>query len=112
VKHVVEKVIKDENHSHRSVVSSYSFVRITSEQLDIAIWLVIISSLATQCLYKTDFERELLKIWGSNPCHVIKAKIGKFSIHHGSFHSLKKGGLVNDEVCIILYVNSSWNMCM
>ena len=34
-------------------------------------------------IYITDFERELLKFQGSNLCHVIKAKIGKFSIHHG-----------------------------
>ena len=61
-------------------------------------------------LYYTDFERELQKIWKSNPCHVVKAKIGNFSIHHGSFHSLKKGGLVNDEVCIILHVNISMSM--
>ena len=63
-------------------------------------------------LYNTDFERELQKIWKSNPCYVVKVKIGNFSIHHGSFHSLKKGGLVNDEVCMISYVNSSVSMCM
>ena len=40
---------------------------------------------------------------GSNPCHVIKAKIGKFSIHHGRFHCLKNGGLANDEVHICIY---------
>ena len=51
-----------------------------------------------------DFERELQKIWQRNPCHVVKAKIGNFSIHQGSFHSLKKGGLVNDEVRMMYYV--------
>ena len=54
-------------------------------------------------IYITDFERELLKILGRNPCHVIKAKSGKFSIHLGRFHCLKKGGLVNDEVHICIY---------
>ena len=75
MKHVDEKMIKDENHSHRSVVSGYNFVRITSEQLDVAIWLVIISSLAIQCLYKTDFERELLKIWGTIHVMLLKLKL-------------------------------------
>ena len=47
----------------------------------------------------TDYERELERIWQRNPCHVAKAKISNLTIHQGSFHSLKKGGLVNDEVC-------------
>ena len=32
------------------------------------------------------------------PCHVAKAKIGNIVIHHGSFHTLKGRGLINDEV--------------
>ena len=49
----------------------------------------------------TDYEGELERIWQRNPCHVVKAKISNFTIHQGSFHSLKKGGIVNDEVCQI-----------
>ena len=43
---------------------------------------------------------KLLKIWKGEPCHVAKAKIGKIVIHHGSFHSLKLKGFLNDEVNI------------
>ena len=32
------------------------------------------------------------------PCHVVKARIGRFSIYHGSFHTLKEKRYVNDDV--------------
>ena len=32
------------------------------------------------------------------PCHVAKAKSGNIVIHHGSFHTLKGRGFINDEV--------------
>ena len=38
------------------------------------------------------------KIWKSQPCHIVKVRINNFSIYHGSFHTLKGNGLVNDEV--------------
>ena len=38
------------------------------------------------------------------PSHIVKAKVDSFCIHHGSFHSLKAGRFVNDEVSIQLFV--------
>lgn len=32
------------------------------------------------------------------PCHVVKARIGRFSIYHRSFHTLKEKRYVNDEI--------------
>ena len=43
-------------------------------------------------------------VWEINPCHVVQAKIKCFTIHLGSFHSLKLGGCLNDEVHYILYI--------
>ena len=40
----------------------------------------------------------LLDIWSALPLHVVKAKIDQFCIHQGSFHSLKEGKFLNDEV--------------
>ena len=45
-----------------------------------------------------EYEKELKRIWKKKPCHVVQAKIDNFSIHLGSFLSLKPGGLLNDEV--------------
>ena len=39
-------------------------------------------------------------IWNGQLCHVVKARIDKFSVYHGSFHTLKGNGLINDEVAI------------
>ncbi|XP_065899898.1 uncharacterized protein [Dysidea avara] len=41
---------------------------------------------------------ELTKIWNGKPCHVVKARIGRNAVHHGSFHSLKPNQDVNDEI--------------
>lgn len=49
-------------------------------------------------------QEKLKKIWESRPCHVVKARINKCSVYHGSFHTLKGNGLVNDEVISSTYV--------
>ena len=54
------------------------------------------------CIIITDYEKKLQRIWKKNPCHVVQARIKRFTIHLGSFHSLKPGGLLNDEVVIAL----------
>lgn len=41
---------------------------------------------------------QLQKIWENQPCHIVKARINNCSIYHGSFHTLKGSGLLNDEV--------------
>ena len=46
----------------------------------------------------------LRKIWQEKPSHVVKAKIDTISIHHGSFHSLKAGRYLNDEVSVCMLV--------
>lgn len=46
----------------------------------------------------------LKKIWKERPSHVVKAKIDSFCIHHGSFHSLKAGRYLNDEVSAYVYL--------
>ena len=43
-------------------------------------------------------QEELQVIWSKRPCHVVKARIGHFVIHQGSFHCLKGTNLLNDEV--------------
>ena len=55
------------------------------------------------CIHNADYEKELKKIWKKKPCHVIQAKIDNFSIHLESFHSLKPGGFLNDEVFSAVY---------
>ena len=55
-------------------------------------------------LYYTQNEDKLLRIWNGEPCHTAKAKIGKIMIHHGSFHSLKDNGFLNDEVSDSVYI--------
>ncbi|XP_065892491.1 uncharacterized protein [Dysidea avara] len=42
--------------------------------------------------------KQLEHIWKGQPCHVIKARINRFSIHHGSFHTLKQNCYLNDEI--------------
>jgi len=42
--------------------------------------------------------KQLTKIWNSKPCHLVKARIGRYAVHHGSFHTLKPSKYVNDEV--------------
>jgi len=44
-------------------------------------------------------QKQLEHIWKGQPCHVVKARIGNFTIHHGSFHTLKQNQYLNDEVC-------------
>lgn len=34
---------------------------------------------------------------------MVKAKIDSFSIHHGSFHCLKAGKFLNDEVSVAIF---------
>ena len=60
--------------------------------------LLQLSIASYMCLHIADYEKDLKRIWKKKPCHVIQAKIDNFSIHLGSFHSLKPGGLLNDEV--------------
>ena len=43
-------------------------------------------------------QKELQVIWSKSPCHVVKARIGNFVIHQGSFHCLQSTNLLNDEV--------------
>ena len=43
-------------------------------------------------------QQQLESILKGQPCHAVKARIGRFSIHHGSFHTLKPNTYVNDEV--------------
>ena len=50
-----------------------------------------------------EYEKELKGIWKKKPCHVVQAKIDNFSIHLGSFHSLKPGGLLNDITTLHAY---------
>ena len=52
----------------------------------------------------TQNEDKLLRIWNGEPCHTAKAKIGKITIHHGSFHSLKDNGFLNDEASDSVYI--------
>ena len=43
--------------------------------------------------------QELLRrIWQTKPSYTIKARIDNYSVHHGSFHTLKSGHFINDEV--------------
>ena len=37
-------------------------------------------------------------IWVSKPNHAVKARIGNCSVNHGSFHTLKENGFLNDKV--------------
>ena len=46
---------------------------------------------------RTEKER-LANILNGQPCHIVKARIGRFTIHHGSFHTLKPGIYINDEI--------------
>ena len=46
---------------------------------------------------RTKKER-LASILNGQPCHIVKARIGRFTIHHGSFHTLKPGIYINDEI--------------
>ena len=34
-------------------------------------------------------------MWKNKSCHVVNARIDKFAIHQGSFHTLKGHGLLN-----------------
>ena len=43
-------------------------------------------------------KQQLTKIWNGKPCHVVKARIGRYAVHHGSFHTLEPSQYVNDEV--------------
>lgn len=43
-------------------------------------------------------KKQLENILNGQPCHVVKARIGRFTIHHGSFHTLKSGIYINDEI--------------
>ena len=38
------------------------------------------------------------KMWENQPSHVVKARINNCSVYHGSFHTLKGNGFLNDEV--------------
>ena len=42
--------------------------------------------------------QQLESILKGQPCHAVKARIERFSIHHGSFHTLKPNTYVSDEV--------------
>ena len=46
----------------------------------------------------TFFQEQLQKIWNKMPCHIVKARIGHFAIHQGSFHCLRGTNLLNDGV--------------
>ena len=45
-----------------------------------------------------------MNMWKRQPCHVVKARIDRFVIHQGSFHTLKGNGLLNDEVSIKILI--------
>ena len=42
--------------------------------------------------------RDNYKNLGNQPSHVVKARINNCSVYHGSFHTLKGKGFLNDEV--------------
>lgn len=43
-------------------------------------------------------QEALQRIWQTQPSYTIKARIDDYSVHHGSFHTLKSGHFINDEV--------------
>ena len=68
-----------------------------------ATWSTCIMNICYVCMHKTlscvlFLKKQLTKIWNGKPCHVVKARIGRNAVHHGSFHSLKPNQDVNDEV--------------
>ncbi|XP_065893910.1 uncharacterized protein [Dysidea avara] len=53
---------------------------------------------STTTAISTSSKKQLESILKGQPCHVVKARIGRFTIHHGSFHTLKPGTYINDEI--------------
>ncbi|XP_065888571.1 uncharacterized protein [Dysidea avara] len=57
--------------------------------------------LANRIVYATSStttNKQLENILKGQPSHAVKARIGRFTIHHGSFHTLKPNTYINDEI--------------
>ena len=105
--------VKLQNKSTSSGVSTDAATSSTTTEKVCKILKFMFSLCMCLCLYTLCFlwQKQLERILKGQPCHVVKARIGRFTIHHGSFHTLKPGTYINDEVRYITVFYIDHLMC-